>query len=87
MAPRNSNIGSALKFITRDGHVYSGDTAFQVVDAMRADSVFTSEKSLDGYMRTAAERYKRFDEIIVRSDTPENFIADLVASGSLTKGS
>jgi len=72
-----------LSFTTRDGHVYEGDTAFQVIDAMRADSMMQSHKSLDTYMTSAAERFARFENITVRTDSPENFLADLVSSGTL----
>lgn len=74
-----------MMYVTRDGQKYGGDTAYQVVDAMRADSSFTNEKDLALYMKGAAARYKKYDEIVVRTDTPEHFIADLVKGGALKK--
>lgn len=70
---------------TRDGEKFAGDTAFQVVDAMRAGSSFTDAKDCNAYMKGAAARFERFDGVTPRTDTPENFLADLVSGGVLRK--
>jgi hypothetical protein len=72
-----------LMFETKDGERYAGDTAFQVVDAMRMASSFTEHKELAEFMRGAAKRWSEFENVIVRADSPENFVADLVAGGIL----
>ena len=74
-----------MQYATRDGRKYSGDTAYQVVDAMRADSSFTEEKDLNQYMRGAAARYATFENVTPRSDSPENFLDDLVAANVLSR--
>lgn len=74
-----------LTYQTRDGVTYAGDTAFQVVDAMRADSSMTEHKELGGYMKAAALRYERYNDVTPRTDTPEHFLTDLCRAGLLTK--
>lgn len=75
----------AMNFVTRDGVYYSGDTAFQVVDAMRMDSAMTEHKTIDGYLHAAAFRYSTTENVLVRADTPDHFIHDLEAAGIIRR--
>jgi len=76
---------AALSYVTLDGNVYSGDTPFQVVDAIRADSFMTEAKDLDTYMHGAALRFSVTNKVIIRVDSPENFLHDLEAGGILKR--
>jgi hypothetical protein len=83
MDPKVSEM--KLVYETRDGQKYGGENAAEVCRAMRNDSSFTSDKSLEKFLMGAAERYSRYDNVIVRADTPENFLHDLEAANILKK--
>jgi hypothetical protein len=76
---------AAMTYVYRDGRRYSGDNALQVVSAIRSGNAFTAGETVKAYMRRAAARYARFSEITVRADSPENFLADLEASGEVKR--
>lgn len=72
--------------VTLDGRQYAGHDAAAAVDAMQAAGLFVRDLSREDYMRGMAERLARLDAINVRSDTPENFLADLAAAGVIRLG-
>lgn len=67
-----------------DGSVYAGDTLLTVLEAMRATSWGEPAKDLDGYMRQVAARVYSWNKIVVRHDTPENFVQDLATAAVIT---
>jgi len=74
-----------MVYVYRDGRRYTGDTALQVVSAIRSGNAFTEGETVKTYMRRAADRYARFGGSTVRADSPENFLADLEASGEVKR--
>lgn len=68
-----------MKYRSNDKRVYRGETATDIVRAMLADS-FEPELELGAFMRRTAEVSGAWAKQPVRSDTPENFINDLLAA-------
>lgn len=67
--------------VTRDGREYAGCDAGAAVDAMQAAGLLERDLTREAYMREASDRYRRFEGVHVRSDSPEHFLADLAAAG------
>lgn len=60
----------------------SGDNAREVLEAVRASS-FSPEADTGAFVRSLAARCKAYDGSIIRTDNPENTVADLIKSGFL----
>jgi hypothetical protein len=54
-----------------------------IVKAMQSHSLFDQEKPMGVYMKEAAARGKMQSGKVIRSDTADNFVKDLVAAGLL----
>lgn len=65
----------------RDGRCYTGRDAGAVIDAMRADSVFTEGKSRDEYMAAVARRVLRYYEAQIDGRDPVAFLRGLESAG------
>ena len=72
-------------YVTEDGVLYSGNTPFEVVDAIRADNMFTEQQTVMEYMHAAAPRFLMSNNATIRVDSPENFVADLETAGILKR--
>ncbi|AEI46811.1 hypothetical protein [Runella slithyformis] len=70
-----------MKYITNVGETIEGASTKQVVEALRDGSRFSSDETVDNFMRGFAYRHKTWSGIDVRWDTVENFMEDLTASG------
>lgn len=66
--------------ITIDKKQYEGSPT-DIVRAMRSENMFTESEPKHDYMREAAERASIFYGVMLRADTPDNFVADLVSAG------
>ena len=65
-----------------DGRVYEAATAAELVDRLRALSFMEHGDAAD-FMVKMAENCARWDGSVVRADSAEHFIADLVKIGFL----
>lgn len=70
-----------MKFITNNGEVIEGASPTELVTALRDGSRFSSDETLENYMRGFAYRQKTWSGIDVRWDNVDDFIADLTSSG------
>ena len=70
------------KYEMRGGGTVSGDNVCEVV-AIEASS-FNPEADTGAFVRVLAARCKTYDDSEIRTDTPENTVADLIKSGFLT---
>jgi len=78
--------GGATVITTMDGRQYAGLTAQDVVERIKEDGFLTHQKENIPYMRGVARRCRRMDHVTVRTDTYENFLADLETAGHITIG-
>lgn len=68
------------QYVTKGGDQFVAATPRHLVEQMR-DSSFTPTGSVELYMVSAADRATEQEGAKVRSDTPEHFVADLIAAG------
>jgi hypothetical protein len=61
-----------------DGSKLIAETALQVVTYMRDNSKFASGESIGFYMNGFSDRFALQAGDVMRFDTPENFVADLL---------
>jgi hypothetical protein len=72
-------------FLTDDGKEFLARDEADLVAQLRASS-FTPSSSPDAFMRDVADRARFQDQrIALRSDTPENFVSDMLAAGLLSE--
>ena len=76
---KGDNHGKIRNARRRDG---IGDNVCEVV-AIEASS-FNPEADTGAFVRVLAARCKTYDDSEIRTDTPENTVADLIKSGFLT---
>lgn len=62
-----------------DGSVIQGNNAAELINAIRG-SVWEQELSLSEYMGKLQERVKIYSGHDIRSDTPDNCLADLITA-------
>ncbi len=67
-----------------DGRLYFGKSIKAVLQSMRAASWGMPARDLNGWMRQVAERVYGWCKVVIRTDKPENFIADLNAASVIT---
>ena len=67
-----------------DKQIFRGNTAEEVVTEMRAQSFDGQKLPLDGFMRRSAATAYLWAKRPIRTDTPEQFLADLVDVGLMT---
>ena len=75
-------LGMALYF-TNDGATFRAESAEELVDKLRADS-FTPGASRADFMRESASRAGVLCGALVRDESPESFVSDLLAAGLLS---
>ena len=74
-----------LKYVSIDKNLCIGSTPDDVVRSMRAESFGDQRLPLDAFMRRAAATASAWAKQPIRTDTAENFLADMVAAGVLWK--
>ena len=70
----------------RDGHdrtPLDAKSETELVAVMRKRSHYANVADDAGYMQAVARRFRELDGVTVRSDSPANFIEDLVAVGHI----
>lgn len=70
------------KYELRGGGTVSGETARDVLEAIR-DSSFTQNADLKAFIQDVARRCKEYDGSVIRTDTPGHTITDLLSCGFL----
>ena len=72
-------------FLTDDGKEFLARDEAHLVAQLRADS-FTPSPSDAAFMRDVAERARFQDKrIVLRTDTTEHFVSDMIAAGLLSE--
>ena len=64
------------------GGVIKGSTSKEIIGALRFSS-FNPMSGEEIFMKEMSERCKFYNDAVVRVDTPENFVADLIEYGFL----
>jgi len=71
------------KYELRGGGVVSGETARDILEAIRASS-FNPKGDLGAFLSDVAKRCKEYDGSVIRTDTYEHTLEDLIACSFLT---
>lgn len=66
--------------LTYDGKMYVGNTAGDAVRRMREAGIFTVGKTDAEYMSFVSQRAKALNDLSIRHDTPDHFLADLASN-------
>jgi hypothetical protein len=69
--------------VANNGRAYPGANAREAVTAMWQDAPHAKAPTLADYMEGCAWRAGQWNGALVRVDSPENFITDMVAAGLL----
>ena len=73
-------------YLTKDGFVFWGRTAYDIVSRMRRADIFHDHESNADYMETVAERVKEMKEDdYLRFTNEEEFLKELVGFDLLTE--
>lgn len=64
-----------------DGGIIIANSPIDFLTKLRESSKFNSDISDAEFMKYFADRMKTYDGSIIRTDSPENFISDLLKSG------
>ena len=70
------------KYELRGGGVVSGETAREILEAIRASS-FNPKGDLGAFLSDVAKRCKEYDGSVIRIDTCEHTLEDLITCGFL----
>jgi hypothetical protein len=70
-------------FYSREGAAFHAASPIQVVEWFRSGARFCADETIPQYMKGCADREKMFSSKVLRFDTPENFVADLLKCGIL----
>lgn len=65
-------------YILQDGSTIAAATAVEFVTELREGSRFDHDKTNEEYMRSFAERFLQYSGNILRTDSPELFLEDLI---------
>jgi hypothetical protein len=68
----------------REDVVFDAASPLQVVEWFRDGSRFCADETIEQYMEGFSKREKLYSGADLRSDTPNNFVADLVKDRILT---
>ena len=71
-------------YLLQDGGTITATCAADFVSKLREGSRFDSECTDQEYMFNFADRYRDQCGKVVRADSPENFLNDLIAFGYVT---
>lgn len=76
-----------IKYIDRNGEAIEGASPIQLVEALRDGSRFGATQELGEFMQGMAQRVKDYEGLPTapRTDSAENFIADLESAGYWTQ--
>lgn len=69
-------------YTTNDGDKFTAQTAMDVIGYLQSTG-WTEAKDTQGYMEEMAKRVKAQSGATVATDSPENFVAGLVAAGMI----
>ncbi|MDD4440129.1 MAG: hypothetical protein PHS04_19155 [Tissierellia bacterium] len=64
-----------------DGGIITANSPIDFLTKLRESSKFNSDVSDAEFMKFLADRMKIYDGSIIRTDSQENFISDLLKSG------
>ncbi|MDD4429538.1 MAG: hypothetical protein PHG64_14280 [Paludibacter sp.] len=64
-----------------DGGIITANSPIDFITKLRESSKFNSDISVAEFMKFFADRMKTYDGSIIRTDSPDNFISDLLKSG------
>ncbi len=67
----------------RGGGIVVGDNARDVIEAIRTSS-FNPESNTKAFIRALAERCEEYDGSIIRTESFDDVLTDLIKSGFLT---
>lgn len=70
-----------LKYRTFEGEIVEGNSPFEIVANLKGSGRFVAEQSIEEYMERFAKRLLDYDGKVVRCDTTENFVSDLIDVG------
>lgn len=71
-------------YTLQDGGTITANCAADFVTKLRESSRFDSECTDQEYMYNFADRYRDLTGKVIRADSPENFMDDLLTSGYMT---
>jgi hypothetical protein len=66
-------------FYPREDAAFYAASPIQVVEWFRNGARFCADETIPQYMEGCAEREKMYSGKVLRFDTPENFVDDLIA--------
>lgn len=64
-----------------DGGIITANSPIDFLTKLRESSKFNSEVSNAEFIKLFTERIETYDGSLIRTDSPENFISDLISSG------
>jgi hypothetical protein len=70
-----------IKYKMLDGKIFKASSPTNLVNQMREDSMFGAGKDLNDFMVNVSVSSYEYNHSNIRTDTHENFIADLMAGG------
>jgi len=65
----------------KDGGIITANSPIDFITKLRESSKFNSDISDAVFMKLFADRMKTYNGSIIRTDSPERFISDLINSG------
>ncbi|MCC8186492.1 MAG: hypothetical protein LIP08_02995 [Bacteroides sp.] len=65
-------------YTLQDGGIITASCAAEFVTNLRESSRFDNECTDQDYMSNFAERFKQYSGSEIRTDTPDNFLEDLI---------
>lgn len=71
-------------YILQDGGKITATCAIDFITQLREGSRFDSDCTNQEYMNNFADRYHDLNGSVVRADTPEHFVDDLLTTGYMT---
>lgn len=75
---------SQTKYQMRDGKVFTASSATDLVEQMRAAS-YQASKDVQEFMGNVSENSYYYNHSNIRTDSPENFVEDLIAGKLVRK--
>jgi hypothetical protein len=77
----NASIPGGVVIETIDGRSYFGSNLRECVQRVRASAWACTDPTLRAYMQSVARRAGEWSKASVRTDTIDNFVADMEAAG------
>lgn len=61
----------------------TGETPDEIVASLKSGSKFAGEQTTKEFIKGVAERIAEFNGFVIRSDTTDNFVSDIILTGLL----